>query len=99
MATFRKLTINGIRSFCGKNKEVIEFDGRITLIIGANGTGKTTILECIRYALTGSTPPNTRSGKSFVSDPILRGNIKTDGKIRLEFDLNNNKNKSIMIMR
>jgi DNA repair exonuclease SbcCD ATPase subunit len=33
------------------------------MIVGANGCGKTTVIECLRYALTGVLPPGSRSGQ------------------------------------
>ena len=39
------------------------------VIVGANGCGKTTIIECLKYITTGSLPPGTGTGQSFVHDP------------------------------
>lgn len=49
--------------------QVIEFYSPLTMIVGANGCGKTTIIECLKYACTGMLPPGARSGQSFVHDP------------------------------
>lgn len=43
------------------------------MIVGANGCGKTTIIECLKYACTGSLPPNSGKGQYFVHDPKARG--------------------------
>lgn len=36
--------------------------------MGVNGSGKTSIIECLKYATTGEQPPNTKGG-AFVHDP------------------------------
>lgn len=41
MSTIDKMLIKGIRSFSPDNKTVIEFYKPLTLIVGANGAGKT----------------------------------------------------------
>ena len=62
-----KLWIKNIRSYGGREAAVIEFKGRITLVLGSNGAGKTTILECLRWALTGVLPPGSERGRAFVN--------------------------------
>ena len=47
-------------------------------------TGKTTIIECLKFATTGDFPPNTK-GSSFVFDPKLIDEIETKGRIKLYF--------------
>ncbi|KAF8231720.1 hypothetical protein L208DRAFT_43628 [Tricholoma matsutake] len=70
MACLNKLAIRGIRSFDDKQISVIEFFSPVTVIVGHNGSGKTTIIECLKYATTGDQPPNTRGG-AFVHDPKM----------------------------
>jgi len=86
MSSIEKMTIQGIRSYGPKEKDtqVIEFFFPVTLIIGQNGSGKTTIIECLKYATTGDMPPNTK-GSSFVFDPKLIDEIETKGRIKLYF--------------
>ena len=43
MTMLEKLSIQGIRSFSPEDKNIIEFQTPLTLIVGANGTGKTTM--------------------------------------------------------
>ena len=45
---FTKLTLNNFKSY---NHEVIRFGDGITVIVGENGAGKSTILEAISFAL------------------------------------------------
>ena len=52
--------------------QVIEFYSPLTMIVGANGCGKTTVIECLKYACTGALPPGARNGHSFVHDPKVR---------------------------
>ena len=47
----------------------IEFFYPLTLIVGKNGSGKTTIIECLKMATTGDLPPNCKGGQAFVNDP------------------------------
>jgi DNA repair protein RAD50 len=46
-------------------------DKPLTIIVGKNGCGKTTIIECMRFAITGTLPPGTSSGKYFIHDPAM----------------------------
>lgn len=68
MSSIDKLLIRGIRSFSPYNENVIEFYMPLTIIVGHNGAGKTTIIECLKYATTGDLPPNSKGG-AFVHDP------------------------------
>jgi len=53
MSSIDALSIRGIRSFSADNSQVIKFGKPLTVIIGENGCGKTTIIECLKYATTG----------------------------------------------
>ncbi|RUS15746.1 RAD50 protein, partial [Endogone sp. FLAS-F59071] len=68
MSTIEKLLISGIRSFDPKVPSTIELYTPLTLIVGSNGAGKTTIIECLKYACTGDFPPNSK-GSAFIHDP------------------------------
>ena len=49
MASIQKLVIQGVRSFSPNTEEVIEFYSPLTMIVGANGCGKTSIIESLKY--------------------------------------------------
>jgi DNA repair protein RAD50 len=68
MSKIEKLSIQGIRSFGHQSREAIQFNTPLTLIVGYNGSGKTTIIECLKYATTGELPPNSKGG-AFIHDP------------------------------
>ncbi len=68
-----ELQIRGIRSFSDASDQNITFVAPLTVIIGTNGSGKTTIIECLKYAVTGDLPPNTKGG-AFVHDPTVSQN-------------------------
>lgn len=50
-----------------------------------NGCGKTTIIESLRYAITGSFPPGTKSGQAFVHDPRSIGQPTVKAHVKLRF--------------
>lgn len=85
MSSIETMTIQGIRSYGPRDKDtqVIQFFFPVTLIVGQNGCGKTTIIECLKYATTGDLPPNSRGG-AFVFDPKLLDEIETKGRIKLK---------------
>lgn len=84
MTGIDKLLIRGIRSFSPYEENVIEFYSPLTIIVGQNGTGKTTIIECLKYATCGDLPPNSKGG-AFVHDPNLSRETEVKGQIKLKF--------------
>jgi len=88
MSSLNKLAIRGIRSFDDKNISVIEFFSPVTVIVGHNGSGKTTIIECLKYATTGDQPPGTRGG-AFVHDPKMANEKEVKAQVKLRFDAAN----------
>jgi DNA repair protein RAD50 len=54
----------------------------LTLIVGRNGSGKTTIIEALRYATTGDLPPHTKP-QSFVHDPRVARQDTVYGCVKL----------------
>ncbi|TVY64197.1 DNA repair protein RAD50, partial [Lachnellula suecica] len=90
-ASIDKLRITGIRSFDNTRAEVIHFQTPLTLIVGYNGSGKTSIIECLKYATTGESPPNSKNG-GFVHDPKLCGEKEVMAQVKLQCkDMQGNK--------
>ncbi|KAI9768871.1 MAG: DNA repair protein rad50 [Geoglossum umbratile] len=83
-AKIDKLSILGVRSFDNTRSETIQFHSPLTLIVGYNGSGKTTIIECLKYATTGDLPPNSRGG-AFIHDPKLCGEKEVLAQVKLSF--------------
>lgn len=87
------MSIQGIRSFGpdDSDKGIISFFMPLTLILGPNGTGKTTIIECLKYMTTGVMPPGSKGG-AFIHDPKVAHERQVKAQIRLQFrDVTNNR--------
>ena len=84
MSSINKLLVRGVRSFDPTEHQVIEFYTPLTLIVGHNGSGKTTVIECLKYATTGDLPPNSKSG-AFVHDPRIAHEAEVKAQIKLKF--------------
>jgi len=85
MTSIEKLSIRGIRSYSPNSAQVIQFDKPLTLIVGKNGCGKTTVIEAMKMACTGDLPPNCKSGQAFINDPSLHDQTEVKAQIRLKF--------------
>ena len=84
MAELDKLAIRGVRSFGPRDVNIIQFFKPLTVIVGHNGSGKTTIVECLKYAATGDLPPHTKGG-GFLHDPNMAGTDTVKAQVRLRF--------------
>lgn len=91
MSAIYKLSIQGIRSFDSNDRETIQFGKPLTLIVGSNGSGKTTVIECLKYATTGDLPPNSKGG-AFVHDPKITGEKDVRAQVKLAFTSANSLN-------
>jgi DNA repair protein RAD50 len=85
MAAIEKLSITGIRSFSPNRDETIEFYSPLTMIVGANGCGKTTLIECLKYVCTGTLPPDIKMGQNFLNDPTMTDSTEVKASIKLRF--------------
>ncbi|KAF3040572.1 DNA repair protein rad50 [Didymella keratinophila] len=85
MSKIDRMMIQGIRSFGPEKGETIVFTTPLTLIVGWNGSGKTTIIESLRYATTGDLPPNSKTGGAFIHDPNLRNEKELLAQVKLSF--------------
>ncbi|CDR93914.1 hypothetical protein, conserved [Babesia bigemina] len=86
MTTLHSLEIRGIRCFSPNATQSIRFEKPLTLIVGHNGAGKTTIVECLKMAASGILPPNSDRGKSFVHDSKLSDEREVRAQITLNFE-------------
>ncbi|KAI1323542.1 hypothetical protein F5Y16DRAFT_383484 [Xylariaceae sp. FL0255] len=84
MSKIEKMSIEGVRSFSPLGRQNIAFFTPLTLIVGCNGSGKTTIIECLKYATTGELPPNSKGG-AFIHDPKLCNTSSVKAQVRLRF--------------
>ena len=95
MSSIEKLGIQGIRSFGPGKVQIIAFGKPLTVIVGPNGCGKTTIIESLKYATTGCLPPGAKSGQSFIHDPKIAQTQEVKAQIKLMFK---NKGKEQMVV-
>ncbi|KAF9178564.1 DNA repair protein rad50 [Haplosporangium sp. Z 11] len=97
MSSIEKLLIRGIRSFEAESGEAatITFYTPLTLITGHNGSGKTTIIECLKYATTGDLPPGSKGG-AFVNDPKMSSSPSIKAQVRLRFKNVNHQTMSVI---
>ncbi|OAG28987.1 DNA repair protein RAD5 [Nematocida displodere] len=84
MSRIQKLKIKGVRSFPEDAPATIELFSPLTLVVGQNGTGKTTLIEALKYAATGSLPPNSKNG-AFVHDPRFSREAETKAHVMMKF--------------
>jgi DNA repair protein RAD50 len=85
MSKIDRMMITGIRSFGPTKGETVVFNAPLTLIVGWNGSGKTTIIESLRYATTGELPPNSKTGGAFIHDPKLCDEKELMAQVKLSF--------------
>ncbi|XP_033607955.1 DNA repair protein RAD50 [Cryptotermes secundus] len=85
MAHLDRLLIQGIRSFGPDDGDAqrIKFLSPLTLILGQNGCGKTTIIESLKYAVSGDLPPGAKQGQLFVHDPKISRKIEVSHYVLL----------------
>ncbi|KAG0091664.1 DNA repair protein rad50 [Podila epicladia] len=97
MSSIEKILIRGIRSFEADagDAATISFYSPLTLITGHNGSGKTTIIECLKYATTGELPPGSKGG-AFVNDPKMSDSPMIKAQVRLRFKNVNNQTLSVV---
>lgn len=85
MTTIDRLGLIGIRSYGTDEETFIKFYKPLTIILGRNGSGKSTIIEAVKMATTGDLPPMVDKGAAFIHDPRIHNETETKAKIRLLF--------------
>ncbi|MDH6061525.1 AAA family ATPase [Chrysosporum bergii ANA360D] len=79
-----------MRSFRGIGDLTLDFhQNHPTILIGINGVGKSSILDCLAILLsrfTSSVQYSTRSGRVFTEEDITNGKIQTHNEINISFD-------------
>ncbi len=85
MTTIERLGISGIRSYGTEKETFLRFSRPLTIILGRNGSGKSSIIESILQATTGQLPPMVGTGAAFIHDPRIDNETETKAKIRLQF--------------
>eukprot|EP01105_Mastigella_eilhardi_P026007 TRINITY_DN7299_c0_g1_i1.p1 TRINITY_DN7299_c0_g1~~TRINITY_DN7299_c0_g1_i1.p1 ORF type:complete len:1310 (-),score=417.85 TRINITY_DN7299_c0_g1_i1:141-4070(-) len=85
MTSVDRMLIRGIRSFSPDRPNIIEFYKPLTLLVGQNGCGKTTVIECLKYACTGELPPNCKNGQAFIHDTRVANLASVKAQIKLKF--------------
>ena len=91
MTTVDKLGICGIRSYDPQSHVVIKFFKPLTVILGQNGCGKTTIIEALKYCCTGEAPQLTERGRTWIHDPKHCGESIVKAQIKVAFKTRDNK--------
>ncbi|KAL0097941.1 hypothetical protein J3Q64DRAFT_1081491 [Phycomyces blakesleeanus] len=62
MTKLEAIGILGIRSFSPDQPTYLKFLPGCTIFVGPNGSGKTTIIEALKYVCTGEMPPGSKNG-------------------------------------
>lgn len=86
MVQLDKMSLQGVRSFDPDKCQWIKFHP-LTLILGVNGAGKTSIIEALRFVTSGEFPPGSNGGKLWIHDPLLQkrgGVVRAQVKLRLK---------------
>ncbi|KAJ6218660.1 hypothetical protein RDWZM_009817 [Blomia tropicalis] len=94
MLHLQRLIIQGIRSFNPDEPVDIKFSS-LTIFHGPDDVGKTTIIDSLKYALTGNLPPNCDNEECFVHDEQYSKRSMICGQTRLRFIDTQNKSTDI----
>ena len=69
----------------------------MAVCIGANGCGKTTITEALKFAVCGAMPPGNKNGHAFIHDPKSLGESSVKANVKLRFT--NQAGNSMVVVR
>ncbi len=79
----KSLTLKGFKSFA--DTATLEFEPGVTVVVGANGSGKSNIVDAVAWVLGAQGPRTLRSSK--MEDVIFAGTSKRAGLGRAEVSL------------
>lgn len=87
-----KLTLHGFSKIFTSNDFEINFSNNLSILLGGNGLGKTTLLQCIVYALTGGTDDNeVEEARAFRwNHNFFKGRVNDDAYVSIDFFLGEN---------
>jgi len=85
MSSIEKMMILGVRAFPTDRGESIRFEKPLTLVAGINGSGKTTIIEALKFVTTGGLPPGAGLKGAWIHDPGLQGEKEVMAQVKLLF--------------
>jgi len=88
----RTVSMEGIRGF--NRSEEVTFDESITLIYGENGSGKSSLLQSIEWAMTGDIP--YMKGGDFAREDAIVNLFNRNKKALVEISLRNQKSALIL---
>jgi len=76
---FIRLTLNNFRSFYGEHKIEFSSDDQqpVTIFVGDNGHGKTTLLNAIHWALCGKTTPRLDNSSQLINLDAFSEGVRT----------------------
>merc|ERR1712141_841933 len=101
-----RIDIQGIRSV-GPGEEdrvTIKFERPFALITGENGAGKTTVIEALKYAASGSEPPGVKVGgwihhpKAEESSAVAKAGVKR-GRSKVQTGKKKGEIKRVTVLR
>ncbi len=74
--SLKTLSVSGVRSFAPTPVQTIHFEKPLTILVGPNGVGKTSIVEALRFATTGTLPPGpgglAARQHAFIHQPVTQ---------------------------
>ncbi|MDY9920869.1 MAG: AAA family ATPase [Synergistota bacterium] len=88
----KKITINGFGKIFTSNNFEIDLSGNLNILLGGNGLGKTTLLQCLVYALTGGNdnPEIEEKRPQRWDHNYFKGRIDRDAFVIVDFFLGHN---------
>lgn len=77
----------------------LPFSLSVALCLARSHSGKTTIIEALKFVTTGTLPPLSDGGKSFVHDPKMDGTALVKAQVKLSFVTGGSDPKTVLAIR